>query len=1102
MKRQENLTFLSHLMGAVLFAFLLAAASPIAAPGQGVEPPEKTLSDLLQSLKTLKSDPAALARIEKWISQEETKTKSDLEALDAKILEIRQSIDRVEKEKDAIKGSLERSLGQAGARPGNRVDYNRDIRPILSANCFACHGPDEKQRKAGLRLDDGECAYKPLESGQTPLVPGDRNKSELFCRITASDSGERMPPPKSQKTLAQEQIDLLGKWIDQGARYEKHWAFVRADRPPLPEPKNATWPKNEIDRFILAKLDEAEIAPNPQADRRKLIRRAYFDLVGLPPTPEAVESFLNDPSPDAYSRLVDNLLSNPHFGERWARHWLDVARFAESHGYEQDYNRDYAYHYRDFVIKAFNQDLPYDTFVKWQIAGDEIEPDNPLAMMATGFLAAGVHSTQITKNQVEKERYDELDDMTRTMGTAMLGLTIGCARCHDHKYDPIPTKDYYRLLSTFTTTVRSEVGIDAGPEVYEQAKALYDEDQAGLVADLEAFERDDLPSRFQEWLKSSPKPAEPPKWEVLAPFSYRSQGGASLTSLGDGSLLAGGKNPESDTYTFVATTGQKGITGVRLEALTYDTMPKGGPGRTENGNFALSNFRITAEPLSGEGDPAPLKLINPKATFEQDGLTVAAAIDDDTKTAWAIDPQTGKDHSAVFEIESPAGYEGGTLLKCTLEFKNNSGHNIGRPRLSVTATPPPLEIEGNTMPEQVRGLLAQLESEPKPDLSEERQAILRDWYKTTDDRWKQLHGKVTDHEKKAPQPGSVKVLVSSEGVEAVRTHTQGGDFFPETYFLKRGDPNQKEAVATQGFLHALMKPGLDETHWQVQPPQGWRTSYRRRSLSNWITDTEDGAGYVLARVIVNRLWQHHMGRGIVATPNDFGFQGEWPTHPELLDWLANELISNGWHLKPIHKLIMTSATYMQSAADDEKKAAADKENRLFWRFPRQRLEAEVLRDSFLSLAGMLDEQVFGPSTLDLDQKRRSIYFMVKRSKLIPMMTLFDAPDSLQSIAQRPRTTVATQALLVMNNPIIRDYASHFADRIRPKEGDSLPDAIRSGYRLALSRDPDSQELVDSLAFLEAQAESYHAAGKENAADLALADFCQVLMGLNEFVYVD
>jgi hypothetical protein len=376
------------------------------------------------------------------------------------------------------------------------------------------------------------------------------------------------------------------------------------------------------------------------------------------------------------------------------------------------------------------------------------------------------------------------------------------------------------------------------------------------------------------------------------------------------------------------------------------------------------------------------------------------------------------------------------------------------------------------------------------------------WGRASDPHWWRLRQQVQDHLKTAPRPNMTKALIASEGVPPLRMHSQGADFFEQTYFLKRGDVDQKDGVATPGFLQVLTRHPDGEKHWQIPPPKGWRTSYRRRALAEWITDVDGGAGHLLARVIVNRLWQHHMGRGLVGTPSDFGEQGEPPSHPELLDWLARELIRGGWKLRPIHKLIMTSAAYRQSADRDPAKVKADSENRLFWHRPRQRLQAELIRDAMLAVSGTLDPRPFGPGTLEPDHKRRSIYFSVKRSKLVPQMVLFDAPDALQGMERRPTTTVAPQALLVLNGPAVRGYAKALARRASPQETTPLSDAVRSGYRIALGREPTADELSDSVQFLREQLESYRAERRADARQAALADFCQVLLGLNEFIYVD
>ena len=812
--------------------------------------------------------------------------------------------------------------------------FKSGVRDVLIKNCLDCHGG--KATKGDFDLSTREALLR--EGAEGPNVaPGKGAESRLY-RLVAHLEKPAMPQKAAK--LPDDQIRRIARWIDAGAPYDRplvgglaekkdrgtvtdadrdFWSFRPLTRPEPPKVGDASWCRTDVDRFILARLEAKGMRPNPQAPRRTLIRRATFDLTGLPPTPEEIDAFEADARSDAYERLIDRLLASPAYGERWARHWLDLARYAESHGYEQDYDRPFAYHYRDFLIRALNEDMPFDRFARLQVAGDEIEPENPQAMMATGFLGAGTHATQITANQVEKERYDELDDMAATTGTAFLGLTVGCARCHDHKFDPIPTADYYRLVATFTTTVRSEIDLDLDPESTRKARSDHERRRVVLERERSEFEANILPGRVAAWLKSDPRVPRP-------------------------------------------TIGPAGL---------------------------------------------------------------------------------------VFTL--------------------------------------------------VAGVLSMADAKRTPA----QRALLAGWYRSIDPDWLRLDRRVREHVANPPKPKtSAKVMVTSEGFPAIRFHTQGADFFDKTYLLKRGDLAQKQGEASPGVLAVLNRASDGEARWKSSPPKGWRTSYRRTGLAHWLTDVDAGAGHLLARVIVNRLWQHHFGRGLVATPSDFGTQGERPTHPELLDRLASELIRGGWRLKPIHKLMMMSAVYRQTADDDPARARIDPENALCWRRPHLRLEAEAIRDAMLACSGLLDTSMYGPGTLDEGMKRRSIYFQIKRSQLIPLMNLFDAPDSLVGIGRRPSTTVAPQALALMNNPQVRAYAKGLAGRVMPRSKVSPAEAVRYAYRLALGRLAEPDEMVATLDFLLVQSERYRAEGKADALALALTDACQSLMCLNEFAYVE
>jgi cytochrome c553 len=988
--------------------------------------------------------------------------------------------------------------------------FKSSIRPLLEERCLKCHGG--KSIESEFDLSDRDSLLKGGLNGKA-IEPGKSAASRLI-KLVRHQQEPNMP--KGGSKLSDGAINQLAAWIDLGAPYDQplvaakkakiawtqkvlpeeaktFWSFQPLKRPAPPAVKDAAWCQTDIDRFLLAAMEKAGLSPNPAATKTQLIRRAYFDVIGLPPNPDEVDAFLKDNAPDAWPKLIDKLLASPHYGERWARHWLDLARFAESHGFEHDYDRPTAYHYRDFVIEALNRDLPYNTFVRWQIAGDEYEPDNHLAQKATGFLAAGVHSTQITKSEAEKHRYDELDDKLHTVGTAMLGLTIGCARCHDHKFDPIPARDYYRMLSTFTGTVRSEQELNVDPEGYRKAKAAFDREHEPYERALKDYEANELSAKFAAWETASVGKIQL-GWDLVEVKELKSKEGAVLRSQPDGSIVALDKNPAFDAYTIVAKTSRETIASVRLEALPHGSLPKQGPGRARNGNFALSDIKVVATSIGDpNAKPIVLKLINPRADFEQKGLPVAAAVDGDAKSAWAVDGQIGKPHAALFDVAEPTGFPGGAKLTFTLSFNTNADHQLGRLRLSVRETPGTRDFFGTSIADADRVAMQTPAAQRTPA---QTSALLR-WYRPLDDSWQKLEDRRQLHLAAAPKPTLVKALIASEGVPAVRLHTQGDDLLPNTHFLRRGDVDNKEGIAEPSYLQVLMPSADAQSRWLKAAPPGSRSPWKRRALAEWITDVDQGAGHLLARVIVNRLWQHHLGRGLVATPSDFGTRGERPTHPELLDHLARRLIDDRWSLKALHKYILTSAAYQQSSTIDEARAKIDRDNKLVWRYPARRLEAEVIRDTLLAAGGELDLKPFGPGTLDENSKRRSIYFTVKRSRLMPMMVIFDAPEALGGQAERPTTTIAPQALHLMNNATMRRAAKGMAARLG--DGADLKDAVERAYRLALARPPSPEERDDSVAFVRQQMATYPEA---TARPQALVDFCHVLMCLNEFVYVE
>ena len=981
--------------------------------------------------------------------------------------------------------------------------FRSDVSNLLKEHCVKCHGDEKTKsdfdlatREGLLRGGSDGSAIKPFFPAESPML-----------KMMSHEEEPHMPEKKPK--LTDDAISKISQWIELGAPYDaplvagkapardkskvtdddrKWWAFQ-------PLVKSAGPAKSqEIDAFLLAKAADKKLGLAPEADKRTLLRRATLDLIGLPPTPEEMAAFLADNSAQAFEKVIDRLLASPHYGERWARHWLDVARFAESSGFEHDYDRPHAYHYRDFVIRAFNEDMPFDQFARWQLAGDEFAPDNSQAMMATGFLGAGVFPTQITANEVERTRYDALDDMLATTGSAFLGLTVGCARCHDHKFDPLPAKDYYEMLSAFTTTVRSNVDLELDPKKAADELAQHEAKKKELESKLADYEKSTMRPKFAQWLASADAKLPSSSWQLATVESISSKGKATFTDLMDGSWLASGANPGSDLYTLVITSKSDQLTGLKLEALTHESFPSKGPGRAGNGNFALSKITISATPLKG-GPAQEVKISKAEATHEQNkgSLSVASSLDNDGKSGWAVDAGgIGKDQAAVFHFAEPLKVPGGVRLTISMDFQVNTAHCIGRPRVSLWAAGTP-ELKGIAMPGEVAAAAQKLQQ--KLPISANEKEALFNWMKPRDSQWQAQQSALTDHLAKQPQ-GKTPVMVCAEGFKPIVMHSQGAPFLNETHYLKRGDTNQKQGEAKLGFMQVLNRTG-DVARWKWDPPAGAKYSGRRRTFANWLTDADQGAGALMARVTVNRLWQHHLGRGIVPTTNDLGKSGTLPSHPELLEWMASEFVRGGWKVKPMHRLIMLSAAYRQASTADAGKQKADPENLLFLQRMPSRLEGEIVRDSALAVAGMLDPALYGKGTLDENSVRRSIYFTIKRSQLVNSMVVFDAPEPLSSQGVRPTTTVAPQALLLMNSPQIRTWATAFAKRLEKEAPGSDADftpAIQRAYALALGREPRATELAAAQAFIQ------H--GLSQGRTVALTDFCQTLFSLNEFAYLN
>lgn len=1000
--------------------------------------------------------------------------------------------------------------------------FKEHVREILTSHCLRCHGGDSI--KADFSLST---RAELMASGHVGETADESNLIDLVRHTS-----EPYMPAQAEK-LSDESIEWLRKWIDLGAPYDqplaegkhaaagalvvseedrKHWAFQPLRSVPIPAVENDPWCRTPIDRFVLAAQEAEGLSPNQIADARTLVRRGALDALGLPATSEDVASLASSTNSAAWESYVDGLLNSPHFGERWARHWMDVARFAESHGYEQDYDRPNAYHYRDFLIHAFNEDMPFNQFVTWQLAGDETAPDQSLALMATGFLGAGAFPTQLTEAEFESARYDELDDMVTTTGVAFLGLSVGCARCHDHKYDPIPSDDYYRMAATFTTAIRSEIELDLHAQENAERLAAWKAELAALENRLRDYENQQVPPQFAQWLANyNPAESQDP-WQGFDVIEVRSTGGSSFQRQPDGSWLAVGAVPDNEVITVIADSNLARPSKLRLEALTHHSLPQQGPGRAPNGNFALGDIQVSVTPVgvddAGDRDDAtrPVTIKRATATHQQnqDSLSVMASIDGDPVSGWAVDQGgIGHDQAAVFEFSDPVEIQGQARWTIQLTFNHpNTKHAVGRLRLSLSnREQAPTAVGGESLAAKITTSIAEAQSNGDPDSDAWRTA--QSWFATTLPQWQERQQAIREHRERGPEPQLTTVMVTSEGLPHLKHHADDRGFphfYPETYFLTRGDVHQKQGVARTGFLQVLMPEDLDEGHWKINPPaEAQGKSFRRASFANWMTDVDSGAGALVARVIVNRVWQHHFGRGLVATPNDFGLSGDRPSHPDLLDWLAADLVEHGWKLKRLHRLIMTSSVYMQSSAHDEARAGIDRENRLLWRWTPRRLEAEAIRDSMLSVSGSLDPTMYGPGTLDLNMSRRSVYFFIKRSQLIPMMMLFDWPEHLVSIGQRSRTTIAPQALMFLNSPQGRRFADSLARKLAT---DSPAEAVTGGYKLAFAREPTTAEAALSEAFLEQQTAMYRDQDHPDAAHAARVDFCQMLISMNEFVFIE
>lgn len=931
-----------------------------------------------------------------------------------------------------------------------KVDYTREVRPILADNCFNCHGQDEKTRKAKLRLDTKDGAAAVINS-KNPA------ESEFIKRLVTTDATEHMPPAKSGKTLTKAQIDTLRTWITQGAEYQGHWAFTAPKRPPVPNVGEG-WPRNPIDYFIAARLAKEGLTPSVEAERHILIRRVTFDLTGLPPTPKEVDDFVNDKSPNAYAKIVERLLDSVRYGERMALDWMDAARYADTNGYHIDNGRDMT-RWREWVIDAFTKNKRFDAFTIEQLAGDLLPNATLSQKVASGFNRN--HMINFEGGAIPEEYHTAyIVDRINTTSTIWMGLTMGCCQCHDHKYDPFTQKDFYQLYAFFNNVPERGLDGNRGNSVplikvptAEQEKLL-----AQLRTDIAAMEAKlrapmaELDKAQADW-ENTPRNNKT-EWKALELLKLKSKGGATFSTDKDGSTVVGGPNAATEVYTFNFKTDLNKLTAIRLEVLPDDKLGEKGPGRSANGNFVMTGVRVSL----GEGkESTPLKIKMASADFSQKegGFDVKTVLE--KGPGWAIYPQTGKPHFAVFELEQPLAAAG---KEVTVQFQFNSqfaSHQFGRFRVSATESASPHTAGG--LPANVEAAL----QVPADKRTEAQKAELRTYYRT-----------MISTETKAinTQIGAARQAIAN--IERNIPDAMVMEEMPkprDTFMLIRGQYDKKGEKVTSGTPGAL-------------PPLKKENAIANRlDLAKWLMSPEHP---LAARVTVNRYWQMFFGTGLVKTAEDFGTQGEFPSHPELLDWLAVEFRESGWDIRRLITMIVMSATYRQASTVTKELHERDPENRLLARGPRFRLQAEFLRDQALAVSGLLNGEVGGKSVSPYqpaglweelmsradganwtaqtysqshgkDLYRRTMYTFWKRTCPPPSLATLDAPDRETCVVRRSRTNTPLQSLVLMNDPTYVEAARKLAERMLTEGGKTAEERIAFAFKLTTARAPKEKE---------------------------------------------
>ncbi len=950
------------------------------------------------------------------------------------------------------------------------VDFGRQIRPLLAEKCFQCHGLNAEQRDSELRLDTKEGLYGEVESGGVAVVQGDAANSALFQRLVNDDKDERMPP-EGAKPLTPNEIKLVEQWIDQGGEWKQHWSLIVPKRSELPKLSDAKWPRNEIDHFVMSRLDREGLKPSPEADRVTLLRRVAHDLTGLPPTLEQVDRFLSDQSDEAYEKAVDRLLKSQHYGEHMGRYWLDAARYGDTHGLHLDNFRQ-TWPYRDWVITALNSNMPFDQFTIEQLAGDLLPNATLQQKIATGFNRCNVTTSE---GGVIPEEYfvHYTNDRVATVSTVWMGISMGCVTCHEHKFDPFEMKDFYQLYAFFNSldgpvmdgNKQDTPPVVKVPTADQQTELTALDKRIETLAKTMTTAIAEVDQQQQQWEDRTLKQeGSEPNWQLHSVVSFKSKGGAQLAKQEDGSILAGGKSPVDEVYEVILRVTGPPITAIRLEGLLHESLTSGGAGRSTNSNVVLTEFEAetasAAEPESWQ----PIKFDRAWADHEQpDGdFKIANAIDGKKATGWAIGGHQKKENrTAIFFSEKPIVVDDGARLRIRMRHESIfKQHQFGRIRLSATSVANIAGVNAVSVPAAIAKLL---KIEPAKRSAAQRDQ-LRDHYRNNISTNEHVVQTRTDL---AAQRKRKSDLLKSLPVTLVwkeMSKPKPAHILIRGAYDKKGDQVFRNTPAALPPLQ-LMAKGEVPT---------------RLHLAKWLVSAEHP---LTARVTVNRIWQQYFGIGIVETTEDLGSQGSPPTHPRLLDWLSVDFRENGWDLKRLHKQIVMSATYRQSSRMTPEALKRDPKNQLLARGPRFRLDAEAIRDTALAASGLLVRNIGGASVKPYQPSglwhavgytdsntarfkrdsgealyRRSMYTFWKRTAPPPTMSSLDAPSRENCTVRRSRTNTPMAALALMNDEQFVEASRALAQRTMQEGGQTNQQRASYIFRLVTARAPASAEL--------------------------------------------